>query len=353
MHGSEQLSRSSGERTPVSLITGFLGSGKTTLVRRLLNDPGLTRSAVIVNEFGDTDFNEVTLARAAPDVVPANTGCFCCSGRAQLVTILAELETREPARGFDRVLIETSGLSEPAPVLQALINDVELVAKYRVDTVITVVDAVTGGESLNDRAEAGHQVALADRIVISKTDLADPEEIALVRQRITALNRRAPVLEAVDGNVPARDLFLSLSGQDWREMPPLNVGDSTPTHPHAVAAWTIRMDKPATDAGLALWMDLMAAYRGSNILRMKGVIDVAGKPVMVESVRHVFHPPLNLDTWPGNERGTRVVVIAQGISRAAVEKAFNALTFKPLKRPLDPEAYASFRNVVRMFTERD
>jgi len=350
---TEQPSRPCDQRTPVSLITGFLGSGKTTLLRRILNDPALTRSAVIVNEFGDTDFNDITLASAAPDVVPANAGCLCCSGRAQLAETLAGLQARDPAGGFDRVLIETSGLSEPAPVLQALMNDVELVAHYRVDTVIAVVDAVTGAASLAERPEARRQVELADRVVVTKTDVADAEEIADVRRRIAALNLRATILEAVDGHVSARDLFLSLSGRDWHEAECIDAPDSAPARTHGVAAWTIRMAQAATDPGLALWMDLMAAYRGSTILRMKGVIDVAGEPVLVESVRHVFHPPIRLEAWPGGECGTRVVVIAQGIERAAVEEAFTALAFEPLKGPLDPGAYARFRQVVRKFTDRD
>jgi G3E family GTPase len=350
---AEPPARARGERKPVSLITGSLGSGKTTLLRGILDDPALARAAVIVNEFGDTDFNEVTLARAAQDVVPANAGCFCCSGRAQLVSVLAELETNGAARGFDRVLIETSGLSDPAPLLQALINDAELLRRYRVDTVIAVVDAVTGVASLDERPESARQVALADRIVITKTDVADPQEVALVRQRLAALHPRAPVIEAVDGDVPARDLILSLTGQDWPDIHPIGAADSAPRHTHGVATWTIRTGRPATDAGLALWMDLMAAYRGGQVLRMKGIIDVAGEPVLVESVRHVFHPPVKLADWPGGERGTRVVVIAQGIERAALEKAFEALAFEPLRRPLDPQAYAKFRDVLRNLTGRD
>ncbi|MDX1605563.1 MAG: GTP-binding protein [Candidatus Competibacterales bacterium] len=338
------------DRVPVSLLTGFLGSGKTTLLRHLLEDPALARSAVVVNEYGDTDFNEVALARAAPEVVPVNAACFCCTGRAQLVETLGTLGNRQGDSGFERVFLETSGLSDPAPVLQALINDRALVTRYRIDTVITVCDAVTGLENLAERPEARRQVVLADRVVITKTDVAARREIELLRARLRELNPRAQILEAAQGKIEPEKLLLSLSGRQWHETLPEESGEPA-AHGHAesVHAWTLRRAQPVTEAGLALWMDLLAAYRGSELLRMKGLIDVAGRPVLVESIRHVFHPPVRLGTWPGGARETRVVVIAQGIERAVVERDFDALNFAPMRGPLDPQAYERFRRLMLRF----
>jgi G3E family GTPase len=333
-------------RIPVSLITGFLGGGKTTLLRRMLADPALARSAVIVNEYGDTDFNDVTLARSAPEIMPVNAGCLCCTGRARLAATLAGLE-RRAGGGLDRVLIETSGLSDPAPVLQVLINDQELVTRYRVDTVIAVIDAVVGMEHLDEHGEARRQVALADRIVVSKTDVADEREICMLEARLRTLNDRAPLLRAVDGDVPPSDLLWSLSDDDGRRMAFSARSAAAPSPHAAVRTWTIRRSRPATETGLALWMDLMAAYRGREVLRMKGIVNVDGKPRLVESIRHVFHPPLAIERWPDDDHDTRVVVIAQNIDRDGLEKSFDALDFEPLERSLDPQAYARFLDLVR------
>ena len=343
------------KRIPVTLVSGFLGSGKTTIIRRLLATPAFARSAVIVNEFGDIDFNEIAFAQSGSEIVSANSGCFCCTARAGISGAFDALNSRAQSHGsFEQVLVETSGLSAPTPILQAIINDPEIVAKYQLGGVITVVDAITGLESLNERREAREQIAFAGAIVLSKVDLADARDVTILRARIAEFNRLAPILESHDGGVDPQRLQAA-AGAFARAAPPPDNDETTAGHDHAdgaVQAWTITRSAPATQTGLTLWMDLMAAYRGSEVLRMKGIVNVDGRPVAVESVRHVFHPPVDLAKWPDEDRRTRVVVIASGIERKSIDEAFDALGFQPLAKPLDREAYRRFQDVMGRMQSR-
>ena len=336
-------------RIPVTVVSGFLGSGKTTIIRRLLAVPAFARSAVIVNEFGDTDFNEIAFAQCDSEIVSANSGCFCCTARAGIGKAFDAVNSRAHTHGpFEQVLVETSGLSEPTPILQAIINDPEIVARYRLSGVITLVDAITGLDSLNERREARQQISFAGAIVLSKADLADAQDVKILRTRIADFNRLAPIFESHDGGVDLLRLHAA-AGALAPVAPPPDGNDINAGHDHgeaAVQAWTITRSAPATPTGLTLWMDLMAAYRGSEVLRMKGIINVEGRPVTVESVRHVFHPPVELAKWPDDDRRTRVVVIASGIERKSIDEAFDALCFQAVAKPLDRQAYRRFQDVM-------
>ncbi len=336
------------QRIPVTLVSGFLGSGKTTIIRRMLATPAFARSAVIINEFGDIDFNEIAFAQSGSEIVSANSGCFCCTARAGIGEAFDALNSRTQSHDpFEQVLIEASGLSTPTPILQAIINDPGIVAKYQLSGVITVVDAITGLDSLNERREAREQIAFAGAIVLSKVDLADAQDVTILRARIAEFNRLAPIFESRDGGVDPQRLQAAAGA--IAHPPPPGGSDKTAGHDHAdgtVHAWTIARNAPATQTGLTLWMDLMAAYRGSEVLRMKGIINVEGRPVAVESVRHVFHPPVDLADWPDDDRQTRVVVIASGIEQKSIDEAFDALCFQPLAKPLDREAYRRFQDVM-------
>ena len=342
------------QRIPATLVSGFLGSGKTTIIRRLLATPAFARSAVIVNEFGDIDFNEVAFAQSGSEIVSANSGCFCCTARAGIGEAFDALNSRAQSHGpFEQVLIETSGLSAPTPILQAIINDPEIVAKYRLNGVITVVDAVTGLDSLNERREAREQVAFAGAIVLSKVDVTDAQDVMLLRARIAEFNSVAPIFESRDGGVDLQQLQAAAGA--IAHAPPPDRSDMTAGHDHAgraVQAWTITRNSPATQTGLTLWMDLMAAYRGSDVLRMKGIVNVEGRPVAVESVRHVFHPPVELAGWPDDDHRTRVVVIASGIDRKSIDEAFDALGFESVAKPLDRQAYKRFQDVMSRMQSR-
>jgi G3E family GTPase len=342
-------------RIPVTLVSGFLGSGKTTIIRRLLAMPAFAHAAVIVNEFGDIDFNEVAFAHSGSEIVSANSGCFCCTARAGIGEAFAALDLRAQSHGpFEQVLIETSGLSAPTPILQAIINDPEIVAKYRLNGVIAIVDAITGLDSLNERREAREQIAFAGAIVLSKVDVADVQDMTLLRVRIAQFNAAAPIFESRDGDVDLQRLHAA-AGAYEHAAPPPDGSDMTGGHDHAggaVRSWTITRSAPATQTGLTLWMDLMAAYRGSEVLRMKGIVNVEGRPVAVESVRHVFHPPVGLAGWPDNDHRTRVVVIASGIDRKSIDDAFDALGFEQVAKPLDRQAYKRFQDVMSRMQSR-
>ncbi|HSG94014.1 MAG TPA: GTP-binding protein, partial [Afifellaceae bacterium] len=267
-------------RIPVTLVTGFLGSGKTTIIRRLLATPAFARSAVIVNEFGDIDFNGIAFAQSGSEIVSANSGCFCCTARAGIGEAFDTLNARGRSDGpFEQVLIEASGLSAPTPILQAIINDPKIVAKYRLNGVITVVDAITGLDSLNERREAREQIAFAGAIVLSKADVADAPDVTLLRARIADFNRFAPVFESHNGGVDLQRLPAAAGALAHAAAAPVG-GDMTAGHDHAestVHAWTITRSTPATQTGLNLWMDLMAVYRGIAVLRMKGLVNVEGR----------------------------------------------------------------------------
>jgi G3E family GTPase len=333
-------------RTPVIFLTGFLGSGKTTVLNQLLAQPAFTGTGVVVNEFGDTDFNDVALSRSRSEVVAANAGCFCCQSRSALVQSLQEVE-RRAGQGLCRVVVETSGLAAPTPLLQAMMGEPDLVSRYRMAGVITVVDAVTGLLSLSDSAEAREQAIFADLILISKTDVAEAQDISDVRNCVRSLNPRCDIIEMRHGALDAADLLQRLETATTADAGQAIAGIADGGHRSAarIRAFTIRRDRPASRAGLAIWMDLISVYLGTRILRMKGVLDVEGETTLVESVRHVFHPPVRVER-PAHARDSAVVVIARDLECDQIERAFEALDFEPLSRPLDPQAFGRFKDIV-------
>ncbi len=347
-------------RIPVTLVSGFLGSGKTTIIRRLLATPAFANAAVIVNEFGDIDFNQIAFAQSDAEIISANSGCFCCTARARIGEAFDALNSRAQSHGpLEQVLVETSGLSAPAPILQAIINDPQIVAKYQLSGLITLVDSITGLDALNERREAREQISFAGAIVLSKADLAYDRDVTVLRSAIAEINPLASIFESHDGGVDLQRLCAA-AGDYAPAGPPSNGAGGAGEHGSgehgsgegAVRAWTITRRTPATRTGLTLWMDLMAAYRGSEVLRMKGIVNVEGRPVAVESVRHVFHPPLDLGPWPDDDRRTRVVVIASGIERKSIDEAFDALCFQPLAKPLDRQAYQRFQKIMSRMQSR-
>jgi len=315
---------------PVSVVTGFLGSGKTTLIARVLRDPAFARTAVIVNEFGEIGLDHELIASSDETLLALTTGCLCCAVRSDLVATLLDLRARAEGGeiAFDRVLIETSGLADPAPILHALMTDRDVAAGYRLDSVLTVVDAVLGEAALDRHPEARRQVALADRLALSKTDLAGSAEA--LRARLAALNPAAPLAVTGDlapgwlfagGDADARALRLaglvSEAASDVfqrRGLGPLMQG----VHSDGVTTFALRRDRPVPALALTLLLQGLAEHCGARLLRLKGLVDVAempGQPAVIHGVQHVFAPPEFLPRWPSADRSTRLVFITQGVPR--------------------------------------
>ena len=291
---------------PISVITGFLGSGKTTLLSRLLRDPAFRRTAVIVNEFGEVGLDHLLLEASDEEVVLLEGGCLCCKVRGDLVRTAAELLARR-ARGvadFERIVVETTGLADPAPILQALMTDREIADALRLDSVIATVDCATGAATLDAHPQSVKQAALADRIVLTKTDLADPSAVA---ERLRRINPSAPQLVARHGAVDATRLF---DGGSYGR-----VLENRASHDESgVTTFCLRRSAPLHAVTLSLFLQTLAEHCGAKLLRLKGLVDVVespGRPAMIHGVQHVFHPPAFLDAWPDEDRGTRIVVIAQ------------------------------------------
>ncbi|HVC62536.1 MAG TPA: GTP-binding protein [Acetobacteraceae bacterium] len=305
---------------PVSIVTGFLGSGKTTLIGRVLRDPAFARTAVIVNEFGEIGLDHNLIASSDETLLALTTGCLCCAVRSDLVATLLDLRARRDAGeiAFDRVLIETSGLADPAPILHALMTDVEVARGYRLDTVLTVADALHGEAALDRHPEARRQAALADRLVLSKTDLAGPG-VAL-RSRLAMLNPAAPLLLAPD-LVPG---FLFTAGDPEARtarlaaLPAARAGSpfQRARHSDGIATFTLQRDRPMPALALTLLLQALAEHCGPRLLRVKGLVDVAempGQPALIHGVQHVFAPPEFLAGWPSGDHATRLVFITQNV----------------------------------------
>ncbi len=297
---------------PVSIVTGFLGSGKTTLIGRVLRDPGFARTAVIVNEFGEIGLDHDLIAHGDETFLALTTGCLCCAVRSDLIETLLDLERRAPGR-YDRVLIETSGLADPAPILQALMIDRALCATHVVDTMVTVVDPVHGDHSLRHFPEARRQAALADCLLWSKTDLASPAESLL--QQLDALNPLAARGET--RYAPPSALFAG--GDAMARAARLDkTGSPSASHAQGIGTQGVRRARPLPALALTLWLQALAEHCGERLLRMKGLVSIAempGQPAIVHGVRHVFAPPEFLPRWPSADTETRLVFIFQDMPR--------------------------------------
>jgi G3E family GTPase len=354
------------ELLPATILTGFLGSGKTTLLNRLLSHEGMANTAVIVNEFGEIGLDHLLVETPDESMVLMDSGCLCCTILGDLVQTLQTLLAKRmtgAVPAFERVVIETTGLADPAPILHTLIADPDVTAYYRLDSVVAVVDAVNADSQLDTHFESVKQAAVSDRIVISKTDLATEDTVSGLVTRLQGINPGAAIFQAVMGGIEPHRLF----GADIvsAEARAGNVGvwldvdahDGQHAHHHhdGIRTFAVIRDRPVEPAGLKLWLDLMASYRGPNLLRVKGLLNVSGKPVVVHAVQHLFHPPLALDTWPDGDRRSRIVFITHGIERADIDATLDALDFK-LELPAGsatphPSDYARFLSLVKRFEE--
>ncbi|MDI3308811.1 MAG: GTP-binding protein [Acetobacteraceae bacterium] len=306
---------------PVSVITGFLGSGKTTLLRRVLRDPRYADSAVIVNEFGEIPLDHELVAASEETLLSTATGCLCCTVRSDLTATLLDLLRRREAGEvppYARVLVETSGLADPAPILHALMTDKPVAATHRLDSVVTLVDALHGAATLARHPEAERQAMLADRILLTKPDLA-PDTAPLVAQ-LRRLNATAPIEAAVHGTVPPERFFAP--GQNAADSAALvawlTAAGHAARHSPGLACIAIERDAPLPALALTLWMQALAEHAGARLLRLKGLVRIAEapeRPAAIHAVQHVLHPPEWLEGWPSADRRSRIVLIGQGIPR--------------------------------------
>ncbi len=324
---------------PVTVLTGFLGAGKTTLLNYLLRQSALAGTAVLVNEFGEIGLDHLLIEKLDENTVLLNAGCLCCTVRGDLSRALADLLPRVGSGEVRRVMIETTGLADPAPILATLMSDPVAARTYRLDGVVTVVDAVNGMAQLHAQQEAVRQVAVADRIVLSKTDLSDRPEL---RDRLRRLNPGAPPLVAVRGVIePDALLHVGLFDPDskapdvrcWLNAAAYTDND---THHHhhdpnrhdaRIAAFCLTFDQPLHWDGVATWLDMLVATRGVSLLRIKGILNVAGqdRPVAIHGVQHLFHPPALLAAWPeGDPRTSRLVFITRDLPRDVIEEGLRA-----------------------------
>lgn len=357
-------------RLPVSIITGFLGSGKTTLLNRLLQDPAMAGAAVIINEFGEIGLDHLLIATPNENTVLLASGCICCTVRGDLVNTLRDLDKQRRTGDlppFDRVLIETTGLADPVPIAQTVVTDEKLAPTYQLDSVITLVDGVNGLQQLDTQPESVKQAALADRLLISKTDLPEATAVPTLLARLSELNPGAQVLTVAHGEVTPALLFGAAINaeapaaevQRWlREdafvrvearQSALGVRKRASAHDVCIQSYSIYLDEPISAEGLTAWLTALASLHGSELLRVKGLLNIEGEPVAVHAVQTLIHEPVTLQQWPDGERRSRLVFIARGMNRAAIEATLDVLRWKSTStlpagetpKP-DPQAYARF-----------
>ena len=316
-----KLKRARGAKVPVTVLTGFLGAGKTTLLKRFLETPEGAGTAVVINEFGETGIDDALVRGSADETVLIGNGCLCCIARTDLQETLRGLVV-ERERGelpdFRRIVIETSGLADPSPILQTFATDRALGEAFYLQLVLTVADAATGLKTLEWSAEARKQTILADRIIVSKSDIADGEPL---RARLRALNANAEIIEAVNGAIDPKNF--TEPGDGAR-----NPFVAEAEHSDGISSFTLTFDTPMLWIVWLRAMDTLMAMRGGDLLRVKGFLAVDGctGPVVVQFVQHLAHPPVELRDWPDDDRRSRVVFITRGVSEQQVRGLFAAVS---------------------------
>jgi len=321
----------SAERLPVSLVTGFLGSGKTTLLNRLLRRPEMADSAVIINEFGEIALDHLLVEPIAGEAVVLASGCLCCAVRGDLQDALRRLlvqRERGEVPAFSRVLIETSGLADPAPIVQLLLNNPLLGHDLRLDTIVATIDGFGGLGQLEGYAEALKQAAIADRLLVTKTDIAPAAEVEALIGTLRGINPGAAIETVVHGEIDPAGLFGA--GLFEQRDPARWLNDRAfhdHRHTHGISAFSFVAERPLDWLALHRWLgDLRAAY-GDRLLRVKGVLNVADEegPVVIHGVQHVFHPPVALRQWPDRDRTSRLVMIVRDLDRETIAAGWSNL----------------------------
>ncbi len=348
------------ELLPVTVLTGFLGSGKTTLLNRLLDRPELQRTAVVINEFGEIGLDHQLVRRVDETTVLLNSGCLCCTVRDDLVSTLRELFWKRrngQVPRFERLVVETTGLADPAPIIHTLMRDAMLASCYRLDGVVVTVDAATAEGTLDRQMESVKQAAMADRLVVTKSDLVPAAALTALETRLRRLNPAAPILRAQWGEIDPAALFnaglydpesKSLEVRRWLKAEAFEEEPAGHSHSHDhghdhghhhghdhdhgaldrnrhdahIRAFCITYGQPLAWDRFADWVEMLIMAHGERLLRIKGILNVAGEsaPVVVHGVQHLFHPPVQMAAWPDDDRRSRLVFIVRDIDKTFFER---------------------------------
>jgi G3E family GTPase len=337
---------------PITVVTGFLGAGKTTLLRHILADPGFARTAVIINEFGEVPLDHELVATAEEDIIEVAGGCLCCTVRGDLARAIRDLDIkRRRARvmDFERVILETTGLADPAPILQTLMTDPLIAHGYRLDGVVTLVDAAAGLATLDAQEEAQKQVAMADRLLVTKSDLAGGSVPAALVDRLRALNPVAEIVPCAHGAVPPERLFglgpwrerhgsaeieawlgaAALDGHHHDHDHGHDHGHDPNRHGPDIRAFCLRSSEAIEARAFSSFLELLIASAGPGLLRVKGLVKIQEQPaypLVLHAVQHILHEPVLLDAWPSQDRDTRLVCIVRDVDAEVVRSLFEALT---------------------------
>lgn len=365
-------------RIPVSILTGFLGAGKSTLLNKLLRDPSMQDAAIIINEFGDVSIDHLLVESASEGIIQLADGCLCCTVRGDLIDTLAELMDRiqtKRVKPVNRVVIETTGLADPAPVMQSIIGHPVIAQNFELNGLITVVDAVNGLNTLENHHEAVRQVAVADRLIVTKKALAASDDLSKLYAQLAALNPRAKIEDGDAENWAAQDLFenglydtssKTLDVQRWLGEEEAHSHPEPHHHPHdhvcgpdcthdhdhehhdhhahgprhdnSIQAFSIIHDQPISPMAIDMFVDILRSAHASKILRMKAIVHLSDdpeRPLVLHGVQNIFPRPERLARWPeGSERKTRLVIITKDMPEAFVRDLFAAFTGQPaLDRP--------------------
>lgn len=363
---------------PLSVITGFLGSGKTTTLAHILADSRMAGAAVIINEFGEIGLDHLLVERPREDVILLDSGCLCCTVRGDLVNTLTGLLVAR-AKGeimkFDRILVETTGLADPIPVLQTAHSDPELAGLLHVEHVISTVDAVHGLKQIATHPECIKQICTADTVLITKTDLVDVDTVDLLRSEIDRLNPGVEQITVINGEIAPERIFAALRGIPVTVSLPERLGFDDNVHgnhvsrPHddhhahhhehdgdhhaaGITSHSVTFDAPVTADGLQVWTQMLSDFNGPDLLRIKGIINIEGRPYVLQAVQHLVHPLTELPAWPSDDRRTRLVFITRNIARSEIERTLHALTFALPRRDVtgfDAEGFRKFAEVANSF----
>jgi G3E family GTPase len=345
------------DKIPVTVLTGFLGSGKTTLLNGLVKNQALKRTAVVINEFGEIGLDHEFIQKSDENFVLVNNGCVCCTVRGDLISTLGDLilrQQRAEIEPLERVVIETTGLADPAPILHTLMNDQSLLEHYGLGAVVTTIDAVNGLSTFDNHKEAVKQAGIADLLVLTKTDLVTPIALSALRERVTSINPGARIIQANKGEVAPTDFFTpglyridnkTIEVQDWlnAEAYVIDSHSHAVDHEHAahgrhddgIRAYCVIKEDPISWSGFSTWLDLISAMRGNDLLRVKGIVNVVeepSRPVVIHGVQHIFHPPIKLEGWPSEDHRTRIVFITRNIDKEVIEDTLRVFERRMVKR---------------------